>query len=326
MSPAPKSGDGLAGPDHGLALAGRLPTIPFLHDWMETSTRDYLRPIGAPPIDFAHPPGEAALFAPGSLTWRVFKNPIVLFIGGLAAVIIELAEPAVRTGVWEHSTFRSDPVGRLRRTGLATMVSVYGPRSVAEAMIARVVQMHDGVTGTTPMGRAYHANDAELLTWVYATAGFGFARAYSRYVAPLNVEAMDALLEEGSPAAYLYGASTVPHSQTGLQLLFESMKERLEPSPLIFEFIEIMREAPAFPAALRPLQRMFVRAAVEIAPTWLRRRLGLTEAYGLRLWELPLVRQAAGLADKIVLRSNPAVQACVRVGLPADYLYRRTPH
>ena len=51
-----------------------------------------------------------------SVSWRVFKNPLSLFIGGVAAVIMELAEPRVRTGVWEHTTFRLDPIRRLRRT------------------------------------------------------------------------------------------------------------------------------------------------------------------------------------------------------------------
>jgi len=43
--------------------------------------------------------------------------PCELFIGGVAAVIMELAEPRVRTGVWEHTTFRIDPVRRLRPDG-----------------------------------------------------------------------------------------------------------------------------------------------------------------------------------------------------------------
>ena len=66
--------------------------------------------------------------SPDSVSWRVFKNPISLFIGGVAAVIMELAGPRVRTGVWEHTTFRVDPIRRLRRTGLAAMVTIYGAR------------------------------------------------------------------------------------------------------------------------------------------------------------------------------------------------------
>jgi uncharacterized protein (DUF2236 family) len=86
---------------------------------------------------FLHPVGEAALVSPDSVAWRVFKNPLSLFIDGVAAVIMELAEPRVRSGMWEHTTFRVDPVRRLRRTGLAAGVTVYGARSKAEAMIAR---------------------------------------------------------------------------------------------------------------------------------------------------------------------------------------------
>ena len=42
---------------------------------------------------FLRPSGEAALVSPD------FKNPLSLFIGGVAAVTVELAEPRVRTGV-----------------------------------------------------------------------------------------------------------------------------------------------------------------------------------------------------------------------------------
>ena len=74
--------------------------------------------------DFLRLAGEAALVSPDSVSWRVFKNPLSLFIGGVAAVIMELAEPRVRTGVWEHTTFRTDPIRRLQRTGLAAMVTI----------------------------------------------------------------------------------------------------------------------------------------------------------------------------------------------------------
>jgi hypothetical protein len=64
---------------------------------------------------------------------------------------MELAEPRVRTGVWEHTTFRIDPVRRLRRTGLAATVTIYGARSTAEAMIARIRRMHDRITRSAPI-------------------------------------------------------------------------------------------------------------------------------------------------------------------------------
>lgn len=84
---------------------------------------------GGPRIDFTAPAGEPALAAPDSVSWRVFKNPVSLFVGGVTAVILELAEPRVRSGVWDHSSFKTDPLTRLKRTGLAAMVTVYGARS-----------------------------------------------------------------------------------------------------------------------------------------------------------------------------------------------------
>jgi uncharacterized protein (DUF2236 family) len=306
----------------GLVLPSALPLPPPVQRRIDAAARELLQPTGGPSVDFARPPGEEALVAPDSVSWRIFKNPVSLFIGGVAAVILELAEPSVRTGVWEHSSFRTDPVRRLRRTGLAAMVTVYGARSKAEAMIAGVVRLHDKVTGETPAGEAYRANDVALLTWVQATAGFGFAEAYSRYVRPLGREERDRLYQEGASAARLYGALDAPTSDAELHALFESMRRRLEPSPIVFEFLDIVRDAPAFPTPLRPMQRLLVRAAVEMTSAWVRQRLGLTASYGLRPWEAPLVREVGRLSDRIVLRSSPAVQSCLRLGLPADYLYR----
>src|SRR6266446_4534870 len=133
-----------------------------LQSSLEAMARVLLEPGDRSSIDFSRPVGEAALVSPDSVSWRVFKNPLSLFIGGVTAVIMELAEPRVRSGVWEHTTFRMDPIRRLRRTGLAAMVTVYGARSMAEAMIARVRLMHDTVAGTTSAGKAYRANDGAL--------------------------------------------------------------------------------------------------------------------------------------------------------------------
>ena len=271
--------------------------------------------------DFARPVREEALLPADSLSWRVLKNPIALFVGGTAAVILELAEPAVRAGVWEHSSFRKDPLKRLKRTGLAAMVSVYGARSVAEPMIARVVRMHASVQGTTTAGIRYSANDPRLLTWVHATAAFGFVEAYNRYVQPLSTPNLNAYYREGAPVSRLYGAVDTPLSVAEMQALFESTRSRLAPSPIIFEFLRIMRETAAFPGPLRWLQPMLLRAAVELIPEWLRETLSLSEYYGLRAHERRLVKWAGACADRIVLPTSPAVQSCLRLGLPMTYLY-----
>lgn len=288
---------------------------------LDAAANAFLNPQKGRMIDFARPLGEAALLPSDSVSWRIFKNPIALFIGGIAAVILELAEPAVRTGVWEHSSFRKDPVGRLRRTGLAAMVSVYGARSIAEPTIARIVRLHTKVTGVTPAGASYCANDPRLLTWVQATAAFGIAQAYSRYVDALSGAELDALYREGTPASQLYGALDAPRSDDERRLLFDSMRGRLEPSPIVFQFLQIMREAPIFPRGLLRMQGTLVRAAVDIIPDWIRECLGLAESHGLRPHERWIVRLAGTVSNRIVLAQSPAAQASLRLGLPVSHLY-----
>jgi hypothetical protein len=41
----------------------------------------------------------------------------------------------------------------------------------------------------------------------------------------------------------------------------------------------------------------------------------------LHTWEAEIVRQAGAFVNRLVLESNPAVRACRRMRLPADYLY-----
>jgi uncharacterized protein (DUF2236 family) len=257
-----------------------------------------------------------------SISWRVFKNPLVLFIGGIAAVLLELAEPRVRTGVWEHSHFRAQPLVRMRRTGLAALTTVYAARCVSETMIARIVRLHETVTGQTPSGWRYSANDPELLTWVHATATFSFFHAYSRYVQAQSNWHFDLFCRESLSAAFLYGAVQAPASAIEMEALLTSAQDGLEPSPIVLEFLEIMKTTPILPSVFRPLQRVLVRAAIDILPSRIRHRLELGEGWDMGRGEVALVSQIGKLADKVLIRSSPAVQACVRLGLPEDYLYQ----
>jgi uncharacterized protein (DUF2236 family) len=268
----------------------------------------------APAFDFLTPAGEAAMAPVEGVSWRVFANPVTVFIGGVAAVILELAEPRVRTGVWAHTTFRTDPVARMQRTGLAAMATIYGARSRADAMIARVNRMHARIAGETPAGEAYRADDPELLTWVQATAAFGFIGAHDRYVGSLTAAEIDQGFAEGEAAARAYGAMDPPRSRAEWEQLLARMLPRLEASPVVFEFLEIVGRAPVTPAAVRGVQRLLVRAAVALTPDQVRERLGLGRAYGLRTGEAFLVRRLAGLAEGLSLPSHPRSLARRRLG------------
>jgi uncharacterized protein (DUF2236 family) len=277
-------------------------------------------PPGTQPADFLQPPGEASLLAPDSLSWRIFANPVAMFVGGVAAVLLELAEPRVRSGVWEHTTFRDQPLLRLQRTGYATMMTVFGARSRTEAMIRRVNAGHQRIAGRTPSGIAYQASEVELLTWVHATATFGFLQAYCACVRPVAASERDAYYAENQPAARLYGAQSPPGSERELQALFDQMRPLLEPSAIVLEFLAIMRTVPLLPAPLCALQPLLIAAAVQTLPGDIRQRLGLDRTpWQLARWQWRLVRTMGRAADHLSLPSLPAQLARRRLALPAQH-------
>jgi uncharacterized protein (DUF2236 family) len=279
------------------------------------------RPL--PKIDFLQPAGAPALYAPDSLAWQIYKNPVSLFIGGITAVLLELGEERVRTGVWNHSIFPTDPIARMRRTGLATHVSVYAPVPVAEKLIGAVVRMHGRVEGQTPRGTPYRANDPELLNWVQCTATYGFMEAYATFCRPFSDEERDRHYGESQASARLFLATGAPRSVQEQREQFEAMRSHLEPHAIVFEFLDIVKRAPALPWPIRMLQPMMIRAGISVLPQWVIERLELNGPQ----WELSdgerrtLQRLGAWL-DRVPIPLSPPVQSCRRLGLPAGYLYR----
>lgn len=279
---------------------------------MLDTIQDLMRAPPGMAFDFSQPAGEPALTPPDGVSWRIFANPVALFIGGVTAVLLELAEPSVRSGVWDHSSFQRDPLTRLRRTGFAAMMTVYGPRTATEQLIARVVRMHGHVEGNTPDGVPYQANDPRLLDWVHATATFGFTKAYHAYVHALSAREKDAAFIEGQPSAGLYGATGAPRDWAGWEALLATTAPGLEGSTILADFMRIMSGAAILPAPLRPLQRLLVRAAVEITPEPVR-SLPQLRGQGLRFGEATIVRTLARGAALLPLGDTPPVQAARRL-------------
>lgn len=273
-------------------------------------------------IDFASPAGEPALLAPDSVQWRVYKNPLALGIGGIAAVLLEFAEPRIRTGVWDHSTYRADPIGRSRRTGLVAMLACYGPASMAKEVIGKVNRMHGAVKGATPAGEEYRALDPILLDWVAATASYGFLTAYDRFVHRLSAADKDRFMRDGDAIGREFGARRLPQTIDAFMVLMAQLAPRFEPHPIIFEFLEIIESGRAAPGVPRFLHCAIARASVSLLPESVRQQLDLGPRYDLTPIDRLMLRAAGRLADRRIDRNSPACQASVRLGLPHDFLFR----
>lgn len=273
-------------------------------------------------VDFLNPPGEPAFAAPASLSWQVFKNPVVLAIGGIAAVLLEFADARIRSGVWDHSLFRTDPIGRSKRTGVAAMVGVFGPQSAARRVIQGVTNMHARVEGTTPKGEAYKALDVDLLDWVSATASFGFLTAYDRFVRLVSDAEQKRYFEAGETVARLYGAQNPIRSFADFDVMLAKLLPRFEPHPINKEFLDIMCSGRAAPGVPKGLQSALVHAAVSILPPVVRERLELGPEYDLHWKGAATVKLMAKSADRIPDPNSPAAHAAERLGLPRSFAWK----
>jgi uncharacterized protein (DUF2236 family) len=144
----------------------------------------------------------AGLFGPGSLSWRIDREVLVL-AGGSCALLMQAAHPVVAAGVVEHSTYATDPFGRLLRTLHSSFDVVFGSRRRAEATIRRVNAIHSVVRGELRGGGRYSALDPEALLWVHASLVDTALRVYSRFIEPLTPAEEQAYHAESARVAVL---------------------------------------------------------------------------------------------------------------------------
>ena len=264
-------------------------------------------------MNYLEPKGDPGFYGPDSVAWRVHANPISLAIGGVAAVILELAEPRVRTGVWEHSTFRTDPLSRMKRTGEAAMITTYGSIAMVQARVEMVTRMHERVSGATPEGQTYAALEPELMTWVHVTAGYGFLNAYLRYVNPhLSLADQDRYYAEGARLGRAFGAPDPPGSVAEVEACFQAMRPKLRAHPIIGEFLHIVSNTSPLGLAGRPVQTMLVKASIDLLPPWVRDIAQLPSKPLVRAAVRPVMKglaRAAGLVPGEIQK-----QAYARVG------------
>ncbi|MXZ29371.1 MAG: DUF2236 domain-containing protein [Acidimicrobiia bacterium] len=129
---------------------------------------------------FAPTPGAPTLLPAGGAAWLVHAEASMI-LGGIRALLLQSLHPVAMQGVGEHSDFRADPLGRLRRTVFFLGTTTYCSLREAEAAIEAVRRVHLSVSGVTPDGRRYRADDQDLLVWVHATEIDSFLEAFLRY-------------------------------------------------------------------------------------------------------------------------------------------------
>lgn len=253
---------------------------------------------------------QPSLFAADSMV-RVVHLDAAMIVGGIRALLLQSLHPLAMTAMAEHSDYKDDPFGRLRRTVDFLGWTTYGTLAQAEESIAAVKSIHDTVVGTTAEGEAYSANDPHLLMWVHVAEVESFLVAHELFGRPrLSERESDEYVADMGVIAERLGAENPPASVAELRSVIDSYRSELRLLPQGREAIGFLADFP-FPAAQKVAYRVLFLAAVGSLPQWAQQMIG---------------REAGGLTYRAVLR--PATHAMVRVldwGLKADLDLSRYP-
>jgi len=258
-------------------------------------------------------------FGPESLVRRLGNTPVTPFLGGGAAVLLQVAHPLVACGVVEHSGYKHDLWRRLVGTLRALYLVTYGDKTEAECAAAGVRRAHELVFGTTtrqlgtfPPGTCYSASDPELMLWVHATLVYSSLAAYQRFVVPLSERELQQYHAEMRTIAELFGApaSVLPRSYAEfcdyVHAQFEA--DTITVTPPAREVASVILATP-LPVPLRVLAPAHRLATTQILPPRLR------QEYKLRWTRLH--RLALPLAGRTLCYSAlPALVVAARIRPP----------
>jgi uncharacterized protein (DUF2236 family) len=218
-----------------------------------------------------------ALFDPRSVVWRVHGDVTTMMVGGVAALLLQMLHPGVLAGVWDHSNFRDDMLGRLRRTARFISVTTYASRQEAETIITHVRAIHERVRGTLPDGTPYMASDPKLLAWVHATETMSFLDAWIRYGEPRMTQAdQDRYFAEMARLAQAMGADPVPSSRADMMRFITHMRRELRADARTREVAGLILGRHPDNRSTDPLQAIGFQAAIDLLPHWARRMHGLS--------------------------------------------------
>lgn len=226
-------------------------------------------------FDLSQPPGDPGLFGPDSMVWPVHGDFTSMLCGGISALLLQMLHPSALAGVWDHSSFREDMLGRLRRTSQFVAVTSFGNRADALTLIERVKRIHLQVNGVDAYGNPYAASDPTLLTWVHVAESSRFLAAHLRYKNPaLSLADQDRYYAQAAYVAEALGAQQVPKSVQAVEAWLQQMRPQLCCDERTREVIRLLLQAPAPSRPAKLVMGTLMEAGIALLPDWAQQMSG----------------------------------------------------
>lgn len=208
-------------------------------------------------------------FGPDSLLWES-AGLITFAFTNSSAFALQTMHPAVGAVVGEHSTFRTDALGRAKRSIASVLTWIYGgEEALREA--DRLRELHKPLNTRDADGTTHHALSAGPWAWIILTAPYAFTAA-AKYFAPEHNS------REKQEAAYaefvqlmrnLYVQEReIPATYDDYLIAFDRIvDEVLVAHPTTFAYLETVRQLPPpleLPRAFHPAWRAMTYVPGEV--------------------------------------------------------------
>ena len=255
---------------------------------------------------------DFGLFGPGSVAWRLHKEPGLL-IGGLRALMVQALHPLAIAAVEQHSDYKKDVWGRFNRTSMYVMTTVFGTTAQAVAVGNRVKAIHKPIAGIDRVtGLPYAADDPVLLLWIHTTLVESFLLSYERFVVPLSGADRDGYVAEMVRQAELVGllAAEVPATWAGNQAFIDSQRSNLLTTQTSLEALETVLNPP-LPIHRRPGWWALGQCAIALLPEHAVEMYGLRRNSAAETMLRPFVSAGAKLSARL-LPPPPVLQEAIR--------------
>jgi len=242
---------------------------------------------------------DFGLFGPGSMGWRLHKEPALL-VGGLRALMVQALHPLAIAAVEDHSDYRADVWGRYARTSNYVVTTIFGTTRQAEALGNRVREVHRPIRGVDRVtGRPYAADDPVLLLWIHATLVESFLAAYRRFVGPLSDVEGDRYVTEMIRQAELVGLrrDEVPATEAANRAFIESCGPDLRLTQGALEAVDTVLHPP-LPPSRRPFWWVAGQAAISCMPDDALELLGMRRNRAAEALVRPLIRSGGALTRR----------------------------
>ncbi len=212
-----------------------------------------------------------ALFPPDSVAWKVNGDVTTMMIGGVSGLLLQMLHPAVLAGVWDHSDFRADMHGRLRRTAKFIATTTYDHADAGRAAIERVNRIHAKLRGVLPDGTPYRVSDPHLLAWVHVTETLSFLEAWVRYGEPdMPLAEQDGYFAEMARVGEALHADPLPRSRAEAEALIRSFRPALRADDRTREVAAMVMRQTLGQPAVDVAAGVIMQAGYDLLPGWAR--------------------------------------------------------